>query len=609
MLKTVRKVFGLPEDENQRGFQSSDARPLPDAEDEGGLNPFTEAQFLLGHTDIVRILVAIDESRFASGSDDGTAIIWSCVTGRRLHVLHGHSLPVTSMLVIGAGGRGRTVSGQATLPQPSTQPSTQQQGTPGATTSPLASGSALSAAAVANVTESVLVTAGSDKCICLWNVDRGECLRVLTEHAGSVKRLCLVREGMFCSGGKDLCLWTSRGTLVSKCSPPGDDLDIQCLLVLPQDKIITGSNSNDIAVYSAVRSLDAGLAFHKTLSAHRESVRTLANVSDSLFASGSIDGTIVLWSTSALVPVSTIPAPGAGAMPRARQSLSTPAGTTVASGAEAAPQPQQQQQPQQPKVYASAIQYIMVHAQRYLFAAIGANFAVYDVVLRDWVMRSAQAHRHQVLGMALALNGTRLVTCSADWTLRLWGPEGSADYSRTADPFAFGFPPQAPPSSSALPFATTLPSARDGSPAPPPDAWLPTALPIPGSVRPFVGPHPSTFQSAENSLSQAAGNAAPNNAPLNPATTAGGGPARPVCHGELLAHADVVNAVLPVGDGSFASCGSDGVVVLWKDGLAEARKRAELVRMIHGLIAASTRPMEPGAASHAAHIGSSAAKP
>eukprot|EP01136_Pigoraptor_vietnamica_P010343 Opistho-1_new@47853 len=278
-----------------------------------------------------------------------------------------------------------------------------------------------------------------------------------------------------------------------------------------------------------------------------------------MFASGSLDGTIVLWSCAALVPLSTIPVQGTQRPPR-----------VVPDTPPASDKPQ-------PKAYTSAVQFIMTHAQRYLFAAIGTNFAVYDIQLGDWVVRSAQAHRHQVLGMALVLNGTRLVTCSADWTLRLWGPEGSADYSKAADPYAFGFPSPSVAAGFAMTAGPFAPST------PPRDALaMDVAGGVPSSVRPFVGTHPSSVQEAP--------------LPPFPGGGAGGtGLSRPVCHGEMLAHADVVNAVLPVGDGAFASCGSDGAVVLWKDGLAEARKRAELVRMVHGIIAASTRPLDNSA--------------
>lgn len=57
-------------------------------------NPFDELLILQGHTDIVRVMLMIDDKKLASCSDDGTINIFDYNTGRKIHTLVGHRLPV-----------------------------------------------------------------------------------------------------------------------------------------------------------------------------------------------------------------------------------------------------------------------------------------------------------------------------------------------------------------------------------------------------------------------------------------------------------------------------------------------------------------------------------
>jgi len=63
-------------------------------------NRLHELQLLVGHTDIVRVLVKVDERRLASASDDKTIIIWDTLRGKPLHVLRGHTQTVTCLLLV-----------------------------------------------------------------------------------------------------------------------------------------------------------------------------------------------------------------------------------------------------------------------------------------------------------------------------------------------------------------------------------------------------------------------------------------------------------------------------------------------------------------------------
>lgn len=45
-------------------------------------NHLTECQFLLGHTNLVRLVIRVGDGRFASAADDGSVHVWENISGR-----------------------------------------------------------------------------------------------------------------------------------------------------------------------------------------------------------------------------------------------------------------------------------------------------------------------------------------------------------------------------------------------------------------------------------------------------------------------------------------------------------------------------------------------
>lgn len=98
----------------------------------------------------------------------------------------------------------------------------------------------------------------------LWDLNTGQCIKLITNcHQGSVQCLTKLGTHTFCSGGNDgyLCIWKNNGDFIDKIKRQEEEsmslpkpcihwmtyfdfyIDLNCLLVLPGDRIVTGSNS------------------------------------------------------------------------------------------------------------------------------------------------------------------------------------------------------------------------------------------------------------------------------------------------------------------------------------------------------------------------------
>lgn len=74
--------------------------PLQTIGEEQTQNPYTELLVLKAHRDIVRYLVRLDDSRFASAGDDGTVVVWNAQTGEKLLELNGHTQKITAIITL-----------------------------------------------------------------------------------------------------------------------------------------------------------------------------------------------------------------------------------------------------------------------------------------------------------------------------------------------------------------------------------------------------------------------------------------------------------------------------------------------------------------------------
>lgn len=392
------------------------------------MNPLSEVQVLDSHLDIVRQLVLLDGVRMASGSDDGTIIVWQCALGQLLHRFEGHTHGITVLVLLSDGET-------------------------------LASGSA-------------------DRTVRLWNVRTYQHVRTLSAHTSSVTCLERLEAGRFCSGGNDrtLHVWRNDGTPLGAIERQEEE-NLHCLLYVGNAQLVSSSNSTMLLVYQTET-----FQFHKVLAStyHRESVRCLLKLSSERFASASLDGAIVLWHAATLTPM---------------RRLHYPERYVNAQNA-----------------FVCDVRHLLsVDDGRFLAAAIGHGYVVYDVLGGECTVSCPDAHDAQVTYLASLYGGARLLSCSVDGTVKLWAPPVVLSSTSSATSAFFRFTTGFMGSSSA-------------------DA---ASKRVSGVARPRLVEPP------------------------------------------MRGHSGSVWRALPLDATSVATCSSDGVILLWRDAPRESARRAQ----------------------------------
>ncbi|PRP79750.1 hypothetical protein PROFUN_12612 [Planoprotostelium fungivorum] len=259
-------------------------------------------------------------------------------------------------------------------------------------------GHSLPITCMALLSPELLVSGSADRSLRVWNL-RDNTSVVLKQHTGSIK--CIVPldgtevpelEGMscggftaFCSGGNDhqICVWNYKGLLLQTIDVRNEEENLHTILAIDTLTLVTASNANLLCVYRLET-----FKFKKILLAHRESVRCLVKISDSYFASASMDGAIIVWSSETL---------------QTHKILNCPIEFRNTN-----------------KVYIYDVKFLLPLSEQYLAAAIGGNILIYDISSGDCLMEAKPAHQAEVNFMSLMYQGTKLVSCSADNTIKLW---------------------------------------------------------------------------------------------------------------------------------------------------------------------------------------------
>lgn len=386
-------------------------KAIPEAPDGQPNNPFDELHLLREHSDIVRHMLLIEGNRIASSSDDHTVIVWDLAEYRRMQVLRGHSLPVTCMLWATQSGSGRLLTGSA------------------------------------------------DKCIIVWNIDTGEPSARWSKHKGSVKTLVYLKNGVCCSGGKDLCLWhIDSNELISQYKRDYEDSDVQRIVLLDRNRLLVASEEKDLVIFQ-IQNLGTSdqirIVQQMRLEQHREAIRDAIYVSPNKCVTGSLDGVIKVWDSRTIEELHEF---------NFHETYKN----------------------EESHEYEYSVQHMSIIQDDLIAVAIGHGFGIYDTERGKRRAQQWHAHQGRVTRIQAFEDVMCLVTASVDATIRIW------DLQKLA-----------------------------------------------------LSP---TIQKAQ-----------------------------PTLIGELVAHTNCVNDILMIRAG-IVSCGSDGMVIVWKNGVVEERRRNKIAR-------------------------------
>jgi WD40 repeat protein len=472
--------------------------------------------------------VRIDATRVATAGDDSVAIIWHMDMVRQGGILKGHTRPITSMVV---------------LPSRS---------------------------------EPQMVTGSKDKTIKVWCLEDATIQASFSEADHSILCLLYLGNGLFCSAGTGICVWDTSGKLVGQYrSALVDAEDIQTVILVAPSRIAACSNDKTLVVYDldgvlalatkeaipsptdhagglggaapalAISNAPAspasspapaptaqtglpGIQVAGILDKHREDVCCVHKISDAEFASGSLDGTVVIWSTDTLREIVVLNHRTVYQSPKTHK-------------------------------YVYSIQHL-ISFENFLVAAMGDGFVIYNMDTGLEVACVRQAHRTVVTHLLVMDNGEWLVTCSADAVIRLWGLSELNQRRRSS-----------PERAGAGAAANLLVPGGGGGGSGGEDAWkvAPATPPRPAGTTRAASSSPSFFNRA---------------APAPSWSVSKPVPALPRLLGNLAVHSDRVNMLLACGGSEFLSCGSDQMVVLWRTDIIEWEKSNEISRTQLGLI-------------------------
>lgn len=393
--------------------------------------------------------------------------------------------------------------------------------------------------------------------------------KVLNKHKGSINCIVALQDNLFGCGGEHFSVYSTAGQLLGVHARYNRDSNLHALLPIKNSRIVAVSDSEIIEVLSladqdddlpagavatprgslgtilgtsmpnslpantpmqyAVNSaamLDgsdsadgsqgaapAPLQLFRQLTGHRDSVRCLAQATEAMFATASLDGVIVLWSAYSLTKVKHF---------NYHEIYKTS------------------------HTYLCSVGALLAVDSTMMAAAIGHGFTVYNVNTGNVVAKVASAHEADIQHMLLVAKGRVLVTCAADANIRLWSLAHLFDDCNTDDVHL------------AARNALAAPLVHSGNVALSP---LRQRRVLQGS--PKSSPRRLPFAPGHSPDHHKHSGASSTNTPS----------LLPPCIGEMMAHSGTVNQLVACGPHAFASCGSDHWVILWKNGAWQWRQR------------------------------------
>uniref|UniRef100_A0A6B2L2Y3 Uncharacterized protein n=1 Tax=Arcella intermedia TaxID=1963864 RepID=A0A6B2L2Y3_9EUKA len=248
----------------------------------------------------------------------------------------------------------------------------------------------------------LLVSGSVDKSIRIWDLSDGRCCKVIKQgHDGGIKCLVALQDGRFCSGGNDkyLRVWTKEGELSGTIERIEAEENVTCMLAISNGMVIIASS-----LFLYAYRTDT-LRFSHKFTIHREPVRCLVKINDETFASGSLDGVVVIWLCPSFSPLKTLNFPNTYFVNTDNR-----------------------------RHYSHSVNHLLVIGKRYLGVCIDKGFKIFDTIFGDCVMDRMNAHSSTVHCMLCISGGRRFITASSDAQIKLWGTTKDVDFTADEDP-------------------------------------------------------------------------------------------------------------------------------------------------------------------------------
>lgn len=283
-----------------------------------------------GYSDRVFSLAFSPDGRLlASGSEDRWVRVWNVRTGQLFKILSGHTDEVRSVAFAPQYSQRRT---QKNLSSPNPKSQTRPQDVSAAGRSPVRGRQ--------NPKSEYLLASGSyDGTVRLWEINQGECLRILEEHSDRVWSVAFSPDGKTLassSSDRTVKLWEASS---GKClkSLRGHSQQIRTIAFSPDGKTLaSGSDDHSVRLWhqhtgECLRVLQGHTSWISSVafSPISKAIATLG-ASDCLLASGSEDQSVRLWETRTNLCLKTIQGHSNGVWSVAF----SPQGTTLASGSQ-----------------------------------------------------------------------------------------------------------------------------------------------------------------------------------------------------------------------------------------------------------------------------------
>lgn len=330
--------------------------PLQTIGEEQTQNPYTELLVLKAHRDIVRYLVRLDDSRFASAGDDGTVVVWNAQTGEKLLELNGHTQKITAII---------------TLPCLETCEEKNQQ----------------------------ILTASADRTVIKWDCDTGRQVQKVSSFQSTVKCLAVLqRLGVWLSGGNDLCVWNRKLDLLCKTSHLSDT-GVSALIEIPKNCVVAAVGK-ELIIFRLVAATEGSPGWDilevKRLLDHQDNILSLVNVNDVSFVSGSHVGELIVWDT-----------------------LGWTVQACERNFWDPSPQLDAQREIKLCQKPNDVSIHHLTWDEENVFVAVGRGLYVYNLQMKRVIACQKTAHDSSVLHVA-RLPNRQVISCSEDGSVRIW---------------------------------------------------------------------------------------------------------------------------------------------------------------------------------------------